>query len=190
MKSNLLVLLVFTLSFELILNSSVLAGIGATDYFSSMLNHSMLTYCMKLAILFFAICTVAFIDEHEAGMSSSASGLVAAVIFFSLILVSSNHLIILYVALEGISLLAFVLAALTRTQVAVESGIKYFFQSSFASAILLMGIAATFIATQELNFLSIRFELMDEPMTQLTVAGFRLITIAFLFKVSAVPGNF
>jgi len=189
-KGNLLALLLFTLVAELVGNSSVLVGIGATDYFSSMLNHSMLTYCMKLAVLFFAVVTVSFIDEYEPGISTSTMGLVAAVTFFALILVSSNHLIMLYVALEGISLLAFVLAAYTKTATSVESGVKYFFQRSFASVILLLGIATVFIGTQEFNFIAIRFELLDEPITQLTAAGFFLVTIAFLFKVSAFPGHF
>jgi len=165
-------------------------GLGSTDYFSSMLNHTMLTYCMKLAVLFFAAITVSFIDEYEPGMSTSTMGLVGAVTFFALILVSANHLIMLYVALEGISLLAFVLAAYTKTATSVESGVKYFFQSSFASVILLLGIATIFIGTQEFNFMAIRFELLDEPMTSLTAAGFMLVTIAFLFKVSAFPGHF
>jgi NADH:ubiquinone oxidoreductase subunit 2 (subunit N) len=183
-------LLVFTLAVELFVNSPILTGVGATDYFSSMLNHTMLTYCMKLAVLFFSICFVAFVVEHESGMSAAALGLVAAIIFFALILVTANHLIVLYVALEGISLLAFVLAAYTKTATAVESGIKYFFQSSFASAILLLGIATIFIGTQEFNFYAIRYELLEQPLTQLTAAGFFLVTIAFLFKVAAFPGHF
>jgi len=186
----LLVLLVLTLIAELAMNSTVLGGIGATDYLDGMLNHSMLTYCMKLAILFFAICTVAFVDEYEEGMSSSQLGLVAAITFFALVLVSSNHLIMLYVALEGISLLAFVLAAYTKTPTSVESGVKYFLQSSFASIILLLGIAITFVGTQEFNFMAIRYELLEQPLTQLTAVGIMLITIAFLFKVSAFPGHF
>jgi NADH-quinone oxidoreductase subunit N len=189
-KGNLLSLLVFTLAMELAANSAMLNGIGGTDYFSGMLNHSMLAYCMKLAVLFFAIITVAFIDEYEAGLSASTLGLVGAITFFALILVSSNHLIMLYVALEGISLLAFVLAAQTKTVTSVESGVKYFFQSSFASVLLLLGIAIIFIGTQEFYFMGIQFEMLDEPLTALTAAGFTLTTIAFLFKVSAFPGHF
>lgn len=175
---------------ELALNSSILLGDGSTDLFSGMLNHSMLTYCMKLAVLFFAIITVAFIDEHEAGLSTSTLGLVGAVTFFALILVTCNHLIMLYVALEGISLLAFVLAAQTKTPTSVEAGLKYFFQSSFASVILLFGIAIIYIGTQEFHFQGIQFELIHEPLTSLTAAGFTLTTIAFLFKVAAFPGHF
>jgi proton-translocating NADH-quinone oxidoreductase chain N len=189
-KGNLLMLLLFTLAAELFVNSPILTGVGATDYFSSMLNHSMLTYCMKLAILFFALLTVAFVDEHEPGMSAAALGLVAAIIFFMLVLVSANHLIVLYVALEGISLLAFVLAAYTKTATSVESGIKYFFQSSFASAILLLGIATIFIGTQEFNFMALRYDLLEHSFTSLTSTGVMLITIAFLFKVSGWPGHF
>jgi proton-translocating NADH-quinone oxidoreductase chain N len=172
------------------MNSAILGGVGGTDYFDTMLNHSMLTYCMKLAILFFTIITVTYIDEYEPGMSTSTIGLVAAITFFALILVSSNHLIVLYVALEGVSLLAFVLAAYAKTQTSVEAGVKYFLQSSFASIILLLGIATVFVSTQEFNFMAIRYELLEQPLTALTSAGFFLVAIAFLFKVSAFPGHF
>jgi NADH-quinone oxidoreductase subunit N len=155
-----------------------------------MLNHSMLTYLMKLAVLFFALITVSFIDEYELGMSASVIGLIGAIIFFSLILVSSNHLIVLYVALEGVSLLAFVLAAYTKTPTSVEAGLKYFFTSSFASAVLLIGIAITFIGLQELNFHAIQSALVEFPLSDITVLGVLLISVAFLFKISSFPGHF
>jgi NADH-quinone oxidoreductase subunit N len=53
-----------------------------------------------------------------------------------------------------------------------------------------LGIAITFIGTQEFNFMAIRYTLLEQPLTQLTVVGILLVTIAFLFKVSAFPGHF
>jgi len=73
-----------------------------------------------------------------------------------LVLVSANHFIVLYVALEGVSLLSFVLAAQPKTENAVESGLKYFFQSSFASVLLLLGIALTCAGTNSFDFVEIR----------------------------------
>jgi NADH:ubiquinone oxidoreductase subunit 2 (subunit N) len=63
---------------------------------------------------------------------------------------------VLYVALEGISLLRFVLTAQPKTASTVEAGLKYFVQSSFASIRLLLGIAIIFAATRDFNFLFVR----------------------------------
>src|SRR5687768_11773387 len=143
-----------------------------------MLTHSMLTYLMKLAVLFFALVTVSFIDAYETGMSASMLGLIGAIIFFALVLVSANHLIVLYVALEGISLLAFVLSAYTKTPTSVEAGLKYFFTSSFTSAVLLLGIAITYIGLQEFNFDAIQFELFTSYfLSDITVLGVLLISV-------------
>lgn len=97
-----------------------------------------------------------YADPSEAGVSASTLMLVGTVLFFMLVLIESNNFIALYVALEGMSLLLFVLTAQPKTAVSVESGLKYFFQSSFASILLLLGIALVFAGVQDFDFVGIR----------------------------------
>ena len=96
-----------------------------------------------------------YVNPRESSLSASTLMLVGTVLFFMLILVSSNNFICLYIALEGISLLLFVITAQPKTFVSVEAGLKYFFQSSFASILLLAGIALVFAATQDFDFVGI-----------------------------------
>ena len=145
---------------------------------------------MKLITLVFMIAVIIFADTREYGMFASTFAIIGTVRLFMILIVSSNNFIALYVAREGMSRILFVLTAQPKTEVSVESGIKYFFQSSFASAILLIGIALVFAGTQEFNFTEIRWVLRNEPLTIVTSLGFGLITIALLFKISAFPGHF
>jgi NADH-quinone oxidoreductase subunit N len=189
-RLSLLVLLVLTLLAELVLNSPIMAGGGAFTYLGNTMMHSMLTYCMKVGVLFFSICTVAYVDTHEAGMSARVIGLMGAIIFFALILVASNNLVVLYIAVEGVSLLAYVLTASPKTSVSVEAAIKYFFQSSFASVMMLLGIVLIYLGTKDLNFLAVQAVMAQGLITYDTVAGIALVTIAFLFKIASFPGHF
>jgi NADH-quinone oxidoreductase subunit N len=187
---KLLLVLLLTIVLELVCNFTTFANLETFYYFSSMLVHSPLIYCMKLAIRLFAVMVVAYINEYESAMSPSTMLLIGTTIFFMQVLVSANNFIVLYVALEGISLLRFVLTAQPKTASAVEAGLKYFVQSSFASIRLLLGIAIIFAATRDFNFLFVRWSLIDDPLTELTNLGLLLVTVAFRFKVSAFPGHF
>jgi len=112
------------------------------------------------------------------------------IIFFMLVLVSANNLIVFYVALEGVRLLSFVLAAQPKTGTSAESALKYFFQSSLASVLLLSGIALLFAGTHDFDFIHIRDILNEDPQTELVLGALSMIMMAMLFKVSAFPGHF
>jgi len=131
-----------------------------------------------------------YMSAREAANNVSTIRLTGTLAFFMRVLVSANNLLVFYVALEGVSLLAFVLTALPKTQTSVESGLKYFIQSSLASVVLLLGIARRFASTQDLDFSAIRDVLTEDPITDLTFAALFRITVARLFKVSAFPGQF
>lgn len=131
-----------------------------------------------------------YAEPYQPGMYASTLMLIGSIVFFMLILVSSNNLICFYIALEGVGLLSFVLTAQSKTNVSVESGLKYFFQSSLASIVLLLGIALLFASTQSFELMEICYELSQDTITSLTVFAVSLMTIALLFKVSAFPGHF
>jgi NADH:ubiquinone oxidoreductase subunit 2 (subunit N) len=121
-----------------------------------MLVNSPTVVAMKLLVLAFMWGAILYTNDRESSVSPSTLMLVGTVLFFMLILVSVNNFICLYIALEGISLLLFVLTAQPKTFVSVEASLKYFFQSSFASILLLAGIALMFASTQDFDFVGIR----------------------------------
>jgi NADH:ubiquinone oxidoreductase subunit 2 (subunit N) len=70
-----------------------------------------------------------------------------------MLLISSRDLIMLYLAIELLSLSFYVLAAIKRdSQHSVEAGLKYFLLGALSSGLLLFGMALIYTFTGETNF--------------------------------------
>src|SRR3546814_5386055 len=70
------------------------------------------------------------------------------------ILISSNDLIVLYLAIELQSFCFYILSALKKySNLSIEAALKYFIQGSFSSAMLLFGISRSEEHTSELQSL-------------------------------------
>jgi NADH-quinone oxidoreductase subunit N len=120
--------------------------------------------------------------EYYALMLCSATGM--------LLMASANDLIIVFLALEILSIALYVLAAFDRRRLrSQEAGLKYFVLGSFSSAVFLYGIALTYGATGSTNltriatFLSTT-TLLDEGVLLLGIA---LLLVGLGFKVAAAP---
>lgn len=107
----------------------------------------------------------------------------------SMLMVSANNLLALYMGLELSSLPLYVLAAIDRrTLKSTEAGLKYFVLGALASGMLLFGISLVYGFTGTIGF---------DPLTHLftlpgtlsggTVVGLILIMAGLSFKVSAAP---
>lgn len=99
--------------------------------------------------------------------------------------VSTTDLLMLFLALELLSLPVYVLAgyqrALPRSN---ESALKYFVLGAFSSALFLYGVALVYGATGALDLA----RLAPRPDTgHLLPAGLLLLLSGFLFKIAAVP---
>src|SRR4051794_17381961 len=107
-----------------------------------------------------------------------------------LVMTSANDLIVIFVALEVLSIPLYVLAAYDRVRSrSLEAGMKYFLLGAFSSAILLYGIALVYGATGTTSlsgiatFLS-QTALLDEGTL---LAGLMLVLVGIGFKIAAVP---
>lgn len=101
-----------------------------------------------------------------------------------MIMTSTNHLVTLFLGLEVMSVSVYVLAGFHRdSQVSLEAATKYFLTGSFASAIMLFGLALTYGAAGRLDLPG----LMAAPEGPLRTAGLGLLLTGFLFKIAAVP---
>lgn len=103
----------------------------------------------------------------------------------------ANDLILLFVALELMSVALYVLCAINRGELrAVEAAAKYFVLGAFAAAILLYGIAFVYgaVGTTRLDFVGAWLHdhrsLLDSP---LLATGLALMLVGFGFKVAAAP---
>ena len=119
---------------------------------------------------------------YHALLLLSASGM--------LMMASANDLVVVFLALEVLSIALYVLSAYnTAREESREAGIKYFVLGAFSSAIFLYGIAFVYGATGTTNLTGIvRFlgtnTLLDHAGL---LVGIVLMLVGLGFKISAVP---
>ncbi len=118
-------------------------------------------------------------------------GLVAFASVGMMALVMSNDLLTFFIALELMSLSVYVLAGFKRQSTfSTESAMKYFVLGSFASGLLLLGIAFVYGATGHLSFGGIAASISGhalEHTPELIRFALVLLIAAFFFKVAAAP---
>jgi NADH-quinone oxidoreductase subunit N len=104
------------------------------------------------------------------------------------LLAAASDLLVVFIALELLSLSLYVMAGATGRLRAEESAMKYFLLGAFSSVFLLYGIALSFGATRTTNLLGIARAVGDPTISEgLLLAGVGLLAVGFLFKVAAVP---
>jgi len=105
-----------------------------------------------------------------------------------LLAASAMDLIVLYLSLELMTLCSYVLVGITREKKAsIEGAVKYFLLGSFASAILLYGIALTYGITGATGFTSIASGATENTGNPLLLSGVVLVVLGLAFKIAAVP---
>jgi NADH-quinone oxidoreductase subunit N len=102
---------------------------------------------------------------------------------------ASADLLILYLGLELMTLCSYFLVGITRHRpLSNEAAVKYFLLGSFASAVLLYGIALTYGVTGATDFAAIA-SVRDRGLTQhpLLLIGVALVIGGLAFKIAVVP---
>jgi NADH-quinone oxidoreductase subunit N len=101
---------------------------------------------------------------------------------------SARDLISIFVALELLSIPAYMMAAWRKRDVrSNEAGVKYYLLGVFASAVLLYGMSLLFGSTNSTLLVDIGATLVDGNLNGLEVVAVVFIICGFGFKVSAVP---
>lgn len=107
----------------------------------------------------------------------------------TMIMGGTRHLILLFLALETMSISAYILTAYNRRdRRSAEGGLKYFLMGAFSSGFLLYGIALVWGATGSVDLSGIAATIEGGGgFAGLLLAGMGLLAIGFAFKVGAVP---
>ncbi len=101
---------------------------------------------------------------------------------------ATTHLLLLFVALELLSIPLYVLTGFVRMRPeAPEGGLKYFLTGAVASATFLMGGVLLYGVTGSLDLAVVAQRLATGPLDALALAGAAMVLMGFLFKVGAVP---
>jgi NADH-quinone oxidoreductase subunit N len=107
-----------------------------------------------------------------------------------MMMAAAMDLLVVFIALEILSLAVYVLTAIRRGVEGAEGGFKYFLLGSFSSAFFLYGVAFIYAVVGSTNLQVISEQLTKlggGPQPTLAVLGVGLIAVGFAFKVSAVP---
>jgi NADH-quinone oxidoreductase subunit N len=103
-----------------------------------------------------------------------------------MLLVAAVDMLPVFLGLELMSIPIYVLAGFDRRRLrSNESAMKYFLIGSFASAILLYGIALLYGVSGSTSFAAIRAGF--DPANPLALAGLAFVVVGFAFKISSVP---
>lgn len=175
--------------------ASVRQGVPVGDPTIPGLWLTSLTYYTRLIALSIGLLIV-LVNWHQP--VATERGEYMAMILFSLLGVlltaSANNLVVLFLAIELVSVPTYVLIALSREDArASESAVKYFFLGAMAAAILALGIAYLYGASGTTSLYSfttgsaVSNFAFGSNMGAHALIGFVLVFIGLAFKVAAVP---
>jgi NADH-quinone oxidoreductase subunit N len=118
--------------------------------------------------------------EYYALLVSSIAGM--------MMMASSRDLVSMFVALEVLSIPAYMLAAWRKRDLrSNEAGMKYFLLGVFASAVMLYGMSLLYGVTGSTLFTGIEASLAEQGIGSVAALAIVFIVVGFGFKVSAVP---
>lgn len=172
-----------------------LPSVGLEPFWGGMVQYDVLAQVFKVMVLLAGgiTCLIAA-STSDLGRKGEFYLIVIVSTLGASLLSASSDIIMIFVALETLSIPLYVLAAFRkRDQRSIESGMKYFLFGSFASAILLYGFSLLYGFTGQTNIYAIanymtgpEFSLNAVPI----VVALVLIFVGFGFKISAVPFHF
>lgn len=169
--------------------------------FSGMLVQTDFTHLMRG---FFVVCSilVAYLGgiylEKQPLARTEFYHLVLLVAAAMMVLVQSANFVMLFVALETVTVAFYVLVAYGRNSVfSLEGGLKYLILGAMSSAILLFGIVLLYgiggnpalpgASADSLNYLALQDFITLNPDNLVVQAGTLLVLAGICFKIGAVP---
>ena len=195
------VLVVLALVFGLNLLDWNHAG-GMTSLFSSPYITQMMTvdnYSVAFSgiVLLTALLLLPFSRSYVAAGEPNLAEYYSLLLFSlvgAIMMVSYNHLIMLFVGIEILSISMYCLAGSDKRNVrSNEAALKYFLQGAFATGILLFGIALLYGATGTFQLSELAAAIAtpaNQTLLPMLYVGVLMTVIGIGFKVSAAPFHF
>jgi NADH-quinone oxidoreductase subunit N len=105
-----------------------------------------------------------------------------------MLMAAATDLLVIFLALEVLSLSVYVLTGIRRSSAAgAEAAFKYFLLGGFSSAFFLYGIAFAFAIAGSTRLDQVATAMASSPHATLAMLAVGLLAVGFAFKVSAVP---
>jgi len=114
--------------------------------------------------------------------------LLVASLLGMLVMASARDLVSVFVALELLSIPAYMLAAWRKRDLgSEEAGMKYYLMGVFASALLLYGMSLLYGMAGSTRLVDIAAAIEGTTVPALVTVAIVLVVVGFAFKISAVP---
>ncbi|MCB9250997.1 MAG: NADH-quinone oxidoreductase subunit N [Flavobacteriales bacterium] len=131
--------------------------------------------------------------SYNPGSLGDMIGLIFFILCGAICMISYNNMVMLFLGIEILSIPLYVLVGSNKRNLySNESALKYFLMGAFATGFLLFGIALIYGATRSFDLDLIRS--MSETALNANPVwvnmGLLFITIAFAFKLAAVPFHY
>ncbi|MBT2558842.1 NADH-quinone oxidoreductase subunit N [Hymenobacter sp. ISL-91] len=197
-RSNRLLLPVMMLILGLVLTVNFLDwNQGPQSFFSGMLTIDNFSVAFTGIVLLTALVLVPFSQKYvldeEANLAEYYSLLLFSMVG-AIMLVSYNHLLMLFLGIEILSVAMYVLAGSDKRNVrSNEAALKYFLMGAFFTGILLFGMALVYGATGTFELSSISFAVqnpVNESLRPMLYIGMLMMLLGIGFKVGAAPFHF
>jgi NADH-quinone oxidoreductase subunit N len=176
--------------------------LAATSNFNGLLTYSahgqfMRVFFLLTSLLVSALGTVALAKQKMPKVEFFHIVLVISAAM--MLLAQSNHFVMLFVALETVTVGFYILVSYVRTNpLSLEAGLKYLIMGALSSSLLLFGIVLLYGAagnpllpghapTDSMNFEQLTRFLAHNPDNFLAQLGVVLVLSGVAFKIGAVP---
>lgn len=177
------------------------AFVAERTYFGGMILQTDLTQMMRV---FFLVCSVLVCYLGQIYLSKQKLpktefyALVLIIAGGMMLLVQSHNFVMLFVALETVTVAFYVLVAYCRTsQFSLEAGLKYLILGAMSSAILLFGIVLLYgiagnptmvgASSDSLNYTQLSNFILLNADNLIVKVGALLVVAGICFKIGAVP---
>jgi len=165
---------------------------GAGPVFSGMLiDHGLSMYFRVLSLIIGGLVILLSMDYKDLDTDEKGEYyfFILIVTLFMMVASASANLMMIYITLEAISLLSYILAGyLKRDMFSSEAGIKYFLYGALSTGVTLYGISLIYGLFGTLDLAAISGALFNQaiPFPMVLLASLLILT-GFGFKCSLVP---
>ena len=173
-----------------------LSSVAPTTLFLDMIVIDPFSSYMKIIIIISTLLIIAAswsndeLSKYRKGEYFTLIGIMVVGLF---LMTSSIDIIMLYVSIEVVSIMSFVLAGYLKLNTrSNEAGLKYVIYGAFSSGVMLFGLSLVFGLTGSTNYFVIQEAVssMDSSANPALIMALLMIFAGFGYKISSVPFHF
>ena len=173
-----------------------LSSVPPTTLFLDMIVIDPFSSFMKIVIIISTLLVIVAswandeLEKYRKGEYFTIMGIMVMGLF---LMTSSVDIIMLYISIEVVSIMSFVLAAYLKLDTrSNEAGLKYVIYGAFSSGVMLFGLSIVYGLAGSTNYFAIQDTLssLDGSANPALIMALLMIFAGFGYKISSVPFHF